>query len=361
MPRKGNNIRKRQDGRWEGRYISSYGVNGKAIYKSIYGSTYADVKREKSKAENSLTAEKANSSNKTIEGVIKDFLKKKKHTVKESSFSRYTCICENHIIPYFKNMKLHKLNNEIINDFMRYKIEKNKLSSKTVKDIVCLLVQIIKGHIHFKIDIEKPRDRQKDISVFTHEEYDRLKEFISTGMNNKKLGIMIVMLTGIRLGEICALKWENVNLEKGIISINRTIQRVKVTTPTEKSKTKIVIDTPKSEASIRTIPIPSILQAKLREFKSYDSSYILTNTSKYIEPRGYQKIFKSYLKSCCIQDNNFHTLRHTFATMSVAKGMDIKTLSILIGHTDVSFTMKRYVHPDMEYQKTQIEKLAIGF
>jgi len=164
------------------------------------------------------------------------------------------------------------------------------------------------------------------------------------------------------VGELCALKWENIDLEgKGTIFIDKTMQRIEATGDTEKAKTKIIIDTPKSLASIREIPLPAVLHDKLKEFQSHGSSYVLTNTKKYIEPRVYQRHFKSYLQACDIADTKFHTLRHTFATMAVANEIDIKSVSMLLGHTDISFTMKRYVHPNIEHRRTQIEKLAVGF
>ena len=169
------------------------------------------------------------------------------------------------------------------------------------------------------------------------------------------------MLTGIRIGELCALKWKNIDLENETIFVDKTIQRIKVANSIEDKKTKVIIDTPKSPASIRTIPLPQILLHILKNFKSSDNSHLLTNTQKYIEPRIYQRHFKSFLEECSIKDNRFHTIRHTFATMAISRGMDIKTLSVLLGHTDVSFTMKRYVHPNIEHKKAQIEKLAVGF
>jgi len=302
----------------------------------------------------------------TIEEIARGFLTKAKPKLKESTFSRYSVICEKHIIPYFGDTQIYNINNESINKFIQSKLKDGSskgspLSSKTVNDIVCLLVQIIKPYCYFDIDIEKPSLRQKEISIFTDTEYNKLKAYLSIGIDSKKLGIIIAMLTGIRIGELCALKWGNVDLENGIISITTTLQRIGTTNKNDHAKTKVIIDVPKSNASIRTIPIPSILLAKLKKFKSHDSSYVLTNTGNYIEPRVYTRHFKDYLRTCGVKDNKFHTLRHTFATMAISRGIDIKTLSILLGHTDVSFTMKRYVHPNMEHRRAQIEKLAVGF
>ena len=303
---------------------------------------------------------------KTVEEVTKDFLAKAKPKLKKSTFSGYSFTCERHIIPYFQGMEISQLNNKTISDFVEYKIKNGglagaALSPKTINDMVGLLSQIIKSHIQFDVDIEKPQYIQEEISVLTESDYNTLKAYLTIGTDSRKLGIIIVLLTGLRLGELCALKWEDIDLEKGIISINKTMQRIKVTDNTAKTKTKIVIDTPKSKASSRTIPISRVLLSKLRKFKSADSCYVLTNTNKFVEPRTYQRNFKFYLEACGIREYNFHVLRHTFATMAISKGMDVKSLSMLLGHTDVSFTMKRYIHPNIEHRRTQIEKLAVGF
>ena len=303
---------------------------------------------------------------KTMEEAINSFLndtkvKLLKGKVKESTFSRYSFICEKHIAPYFADTTLDKLNDKAINNFIEDKLSSKGLSPKTVHDMTCVLLQVIKKHFKYNLDITKPSYSQSEISIFTDIEYNRLKTYLSVGIDSKKLGIIITMLTGLRIGELCALKWKDINLDTGIITINKTMQRIKTTNSKDKSKTKIIIDAPKSKASIRTIPIPEILLHKLKSFQSNDNTYLLTNTADYIEPRMYQRHFKSYLEACSIKDNNFHTIRHTFATMAIAKGVDIKTVSILLGHTDVSFTMKRYVHPNMEHKREQIEKLASGF
>jgi len=302
----------------------------------------------------------------TIEGAVKQFLTKTKAKLKQSTYSRYSFICERHIIPYFENIDINKMNEQTINDFIQYKrnsggLTGKALSPKTIHDITRLLLQVVKGHCKLDSDIESVSYKQNEINIFTETEYDQLKKYLSIGTDSKKLGTIVAMLTGIRIGELCALKWENIDLNNGIIRIDKTIQRIKVTDGIKKAKTKIVIDTPKSTASIRTIPIPEVLLRKLEAFKANANTYILTNTTDYIEPRIYQRHFKSYLTASNVRDNNFHALRHTFATMAISREIDIKTVSILLGHTDVGFTMKRYVHPNIEHRRVQIEKLAVGF
>jgi len=307
----------------------------------------------------------------TVEEAVKKFLadlkiKLAKNKIKESTFSRYIFLCERHIIPYFKDISLEHIDDEHLNEFIQYKLdngglEGKSLSHKTTNDIVSLLLQIVKNYCKVDSDFEKPSYKLSDITIFTEKEYGKLKAYLSIGTDSKKLGIIVAMLTGIRIGELCALKWENIDLNSEVITINKTMQRIKDMDSNKKSKTKIIIDAPKSDSSIREIPVPEILLRKLEKFKANDNTYLLTNTTNYIEPRIYQRHFKSYLAESDIKDNNFHTLRHTFATMAIAKGVDIKTVSLLLGHTDVSFTMKRYVHPNLEHKRTQIEKLAVGF
>ena len=307
----------------------------------------------------------------TMEEATKIFLSKskiklEKDKIKESTFSRYSFLCERHIIPYFRDIDLDSLNEEYINEFIQYKLnhgglEGKSLSNKTTNDIICLLMQIVKNYCKVDSDIEKPSYKLNEVTIFSEAEYNKLKAYLAVGTDNKKLGIIVAMLTGIRIGELCALKWGNIDLISEVIIINKTMQRIKNTDSNNKSKTKIIIDTPKSDTSIRKIPIPAILLSKLEKFKANDNTYLLTNTTNYIEPRIYQRHFKNYLSESDIKDNNFHTLRHTFATMAISRGVDIKTVSLLLGHTDVSFTMKRYIHPNIEHKRAQIEKLAVGF
>ena len=304
----------------------------------------------------------------TVAGLAKLFLTEKyKQDLKESTYARYAYLCKKYITPYFGEMTTEELNNQAIKKFINHlqinSLKSNPLAPKTVNDILNLFLQIVKRYCNFEIDIKKPSYMQSEINVFTEVEYSKLKSYLSVGKDNSKLGIMIATLTGIRLGELCALKWENIDLENGVMYINKTIQRVNRNDGKEnqKPKTKIVIDTPKSVASIRTIPLPLVLINTLNKFKSHPNTYILTNTKKYIEPRIYQRHFKAHLKACNIKDCKFHTLRHTFATMAIERSVDIKTLSVLLGHSDVSFTMRIYVHPNLEHKRNQIEKLALGF
>jgi len=370
MARKGENIRKRKDGLWEARYIESYNLQGKAIYKSVYGHKYSEVKAEKRKREKDiLTIENQitfSSNIKTVRQATVDFLFYTKSKVKESTYAHYSFICEKHIMPYFNDFRVDGLNNDIINQFVTAKLEKGSLSNKplsakTVHDITGVLIQILKKQCGIHFQIERPSVKQADVNVLSEKDYNRLLSNLLIDTDNKKLGLIIAMLTGIRQGELCALQWSDIDFSNEVIHITKTIQRITVTDETDSRKTKVIIDTPKSDKSVRMIPLPSVLLEMLLKFRDRDKLYILTGNEKYIEPRNYQTFFKKILQAYNLQDINFHILRHTFATRAVCRGMDIKTLSSILGHADVGFTMRMYVHPSLEQKKEQIEKLAINF
>jgi len=175
----------------------------------------------------------------------------------------------------------------------------------------------------------------------------------------RSIGIYICLNTGIRLGEICALKWKNINLEKNIITIENTAQRIYI--GNKKLRSKVIISSPKTECSAREIPINSKLKKILEELNqknAFDSErFLLTNSkNKMIEPRNVQNYFKYILKMSNIEEHNFHILRHTFASNCIKAGMDPKSLSQILGHTSTTFTLNKYVHSDYNQQKKFLEE-----
>lgn len=363
MAKRGENIRKRIDGRWEGRYISSYSDTGKAFYHSIYGKSYAEVK-EKLK-QYKTHCDQNISSKITIQELFKEWLYMKQDSIKESSYVKYYNFIEKHFIPYFGKSKTMYLTNEHIQNFIS---EKSYLSEKTVHDMLSVLIQIIKygqskryiGYFDFQAVIY-PKIPYSELTVLKKSDITRLVNYIQSNFEIHKIGVLLSLFMGIRIGEICALKWYNVNLADENIHIEKTMQRLKIFDTESTAKTKIVIDTPKSQKSIRNIPIPSFLLEVLKKYKSGGETYVLTGTVNYIEPTIYERIFSTYLEEAGIKNTNFHTLRHTFATRAVEQGFDIKSLSELLGHSSVKFTMERYVHPSDTHKKMNLEKMKIFY
>lgn len=193
--------------------------------------------------------------------------------------------------------------------------------------------------------------------VLTPSERESLIGILMEDMDSFKFGVFLVLYTGIRIGELCALQWKDIDFARATLKVRKTIQRIQNTDSHATSKTKIVISEPKSKSSIREIPLTSSIMEIAWKFVSFPDSYILTGTGRYIEPRTMQNHFKLYVKQSGISDANFHALRHTFATRCVEVGFEIKSLSEILGHASVNITLNRYVHSSFELKRSNMSKL----
>ena len=374
MSRLGDNIHKRKDGRWEARIIEKYTEEGKACYKSIYAKSYTEVK-EKVKSHQKQEIKPKTITCKTVDEVCNEWLESISIRIKQSTYALYYRRIQEHIKPYFDNIKIEQVTSETINSYIKEKSEngrldnKGGLSPKTINDIAGMLNQVMiyaqkKGYMSGYVpDLIKPKQEQQELIVLTKSEQKELVRYLQQDTDKIKLGVLISLYTGIRLGELCALKWSDIDIPNGTLKIDKTIQRIKNTDKYASSKTKIVIDKPKSQKSIRVIPIPSFLHEKLwnQRNRYWVNAYVLSGTYMYVEPRIYQKHFKRVLKEANIKEVNYHALRHTFATRAIESGIDVKTLSEILGHSNIKFTLERYVHSSEELKKQSIEKLAICY
>ena len=200
-----------------------------------------------------------------------------------------------------------------------------------------------------------PGRETRETRVLSRAEQEKLERHLAARGGCAELGILLCMHTGIRLGEICALRWEDVSADGRVITIRRTLQRLHVSDG--ERKTALVFDTPKSRSSARQIPVPTRLLERLRESRAAPGCYLLTGTEQPMEPRCIQRRFKSALKAAGVNDINFHALRHTFATNCIARGCDPATLARILGHSDVSVTLNTYVHPSFEAMSEIIDKV----
>lgn len=378
MARKGENIYKRKDGRYEGRYITSYDKNGKAKYAYIYDKTYSGIKEKLLRAKVQtpticLNGEKRMGTAK-YEYWLNAWLSKKKYEVKDSTYIRYRNIVYNHIIPSLGRYPLNKISVSLLEEFVKHKSEQGKLdksgglSSKTMSDIVVIIKETFKyascngvsGISDFSgINIKRTT---KEMRVLSNSEQKKLLAILSSDTDCYKLGVFICLFTGIRIGELCALQWKNISLVDGTLKVEQTMQRLQCEDTFSTQKTRIIITEPKSFAAVRTIPLPSFLTELMKPFASGPNAFVLSGEcNKYVEPRTMQNRFKSYLSEGNIADANFHSLRHTFATRCVEIGFDIKTLSEILGHTSVKITLDKYVHSSMELKRSNMEKLSGDF
>lgn len=359
MARKGENIFKRKDGRWEARYVKERDLKGNVSkYGYVYGKSYIDVKRKKETTIENLKLIKSqtiNTNNINFSTAIISWLNNKT-SIKDSTFYNYSSIITGKIIPYFNNIKLKQLNKQHICDYIKY-LKSQKLSAKRIKDILLLLNQFLEDNeIHIKFDY--PSLNKKNILTFSDNEINIIEKNVLNTNDIKKFAILLALFTGMRIGELCALQWKDIDLHNKVIHINKNIIRTK-SNISDKTKTITKIAVPKTLNSVRNIPINDLLVSFLKKFQKNDEIFLLTDNKYYMTPNKYYYFYRNYISSLNISNYNFHTTRHTFATRSLSFGMDVKTLSVILGHTNIKITLDLYVHITDEEKRKQINKLPL--
>ncbi len=374
MARHGENIRKRADGRWEARILTGYKENGKAQYKYLYGKSYREVKEKKN---NFLKQEPAGryqppALSKTCSELLDEWLGFVYPHLKESTYSRYVFAVEKHLKPELGKIRLGNLTTEQIDHYIYQKLTCGKLncdeglSSKSVTD----LLSIFKLAIEFgcergflppnQFTIHHPRQTVPEIHVMDEAACRKLESYILCHKESPVcIGILLSLYTGLRIGKVCALHWEDINLDTQTLAVRRTLMRIQDPSPQSARKTKIIECTPKTASSVRRIPLPEWICPFLQQLQQSSQCYLLTGRITYMEPRNYYNRYKKILRSLNLDKYNYHALRHTFATRCVEHGFDVKSLSEILGHADVATTMRRYVHPSMEAKRKQMQMLQM--
>ena len=214
---------------------------------------------------------------------------------------------------------------------------------------------------HIELSFNYPKDESnKKIYVLTKNEQKKITDYCINNINSRNIGILISLYSGLRIGELCALKWEDIDFKKSLIIITKTVQRIYIKDKLE-SKSKIIITNPKTKNANREIPINKDFLEILKQVKTNNRDYVISGNNKLIEPRTYRKYFDKVLKTIKINHINFHALRHTFATNCISLGIDYKTVSELIGHANVNITLNLYVHPRMSQKKKCINLICKVF
>lgn len=365
MSRRGENIFKRKDGRWKGRYISSYTANGKAKYLSVYSRTYAECSQKLQLAKVDLLPKNAPI---TVGELFAVWLANRKSCIKPSSYVNYLTMYQTYISDRLGDIRVDKLSSFMISchitDLLKCgRVNGMGLSSKSVQAILIMMKSVFKyGETEYNLkdpakNIPLPKSAHREIEVFTITEMLKIRSNALCD-NCLHLGILLSLYTGLRIGEICALKWKDIDIAEQVIHVRKTIQRIKNPDPTP-PKTVVIIDDPKSSRSIRDIPIPTFMLSMLADIKlnMCAENYFLTCSLKHTEPRTYLYSYKKFLEHIGVEYRNFHVLRHTFATECIKRGIDVKTVSELLGHASVKTTLERYVHSNMDMKRKQLEKL----
>lgn len=368
MSRHGEKIRKRKDGRWEGRYKIGNDEKGKTLYKSIYGKTYTDVKSKLKEFERSSSYEATIKQNrKTFFQCIEAWFCSVKFSLKKSTIHKYEYIISKHILPELGNIPLSNIDSNTLNSFAERKLEKGGLNSGKglSKSYVRTMMLIISAALDFAAEegwcknisskIHKPSPDKCELQILSDIEQYRLEKKLVENLSATTMGMLITLKTGLRIGEICALKWEDFDFTNNILYVRSTVSRIK--NPSGKG-TILVIDTPKTHSSMRAIPFNNELKRNLIKIKNNSKScYVVSDKEGFLSPRTFEYRYHKFMKQYQFPALNYHALRHSFATRCIEYGVDVKSLSEILGHANVSITLNTYVHSSMDLKRAQLNKL----
>ena len=358
MPKRGENIYRRKDGRWEGRIKQTAVLSNGKKYRSVYGKSYGEVKKKLEEARKEASYIKG-SCNMSMEEAVNIWYADKRDSWKESTYAAYRRINEKYVLPCLGNMSLCKVDNMAMSNFVTEIQAKNpeyKLS-KAHLFYICNVVLRIMSHIKKKTDTAlvipfNPvhMERRPGIMLPEEENLSKLEDYLLENIGDDTcLGILVALHMGLRLGELCALKWENIDLEAGILHIRNNVQRVM---DYEENKTKLLLSSPKTACSVRDIPIPPALSGVLCSCRKNPESPLIKGVrGDWMDPRTLQYRFRHILELCGIEYFKFHTLRHAFATRCIEKGFDSKSLSEILGHSNIQITLNLYVHSTMQQKR----------
>ena len=299
---------------------------------------------------------------KTVREIATAWKEYKRPYVKQSTMAAYVLILENHVLPYLGDGD--SLHEQAVQAFVLQKLERG-LSVKTIKDILIVLKMVMKFGVknewmtYYEWDIKYPTtSTSKEMEVLSVANHRKILNYIQSHFTFTGLGIYISLSTGLRIGEICALKWSDINVADGTITVSRTIERIYIIEG-EKKHTELIINTPKTKNSCRKIPMSKELLAMIKPLKKVvnEDFYVLTNDERPTEPRTYRNYYNGLMVKLDIPKLKYHGLRHSFATRCIEAGCDYKTVSVLLGHSNISTTLNLYVHPNMEQKKRCITRM----
>ena len=367
MAKRGDNIRKRKDGRWEGRYKKGRAANGCIIYGSVYGKTYKETKAKmESVSRNPITNPLPKNKEKTFGEVLNLWMSHNRIRLKGGTINKYQSLIDTHIMPELGLIRITDLSATQINAFLEKKLTSGRidgsggLSPSYVRSIMLVISAAVKYAVDeqlclpLKSNICKPASVKTELLILSLEEQRKLETALLNKFDMTCAGIFISLHTGLRIGEICGLAWDDVDFDAMVIRVRHTVARIKTD-----EHTTLILDTPKTKASKRDIPISSILFPVLQKLRSFsDRGFVITGTNDFMRPRTFEYRYHRILEATGLGSVNYHALRHTFATRCIEVGVDVKSLSEILGHGNVSITLNTYVHSSLEMKRNQLEKLT---
>ena len=375
MAKRGLNIHKRQDGRWEGRYCKTRNAFGGIVYGYVYGKTYKEAKEKVLRASlerNDVNIPTKDCSPQKLKDLLPLWLQHNQIRHKGGTVAKYQFIIDNHIIPDLGDFFITQVNATMINSYLLEKLDHGRLDHKggLSASYVSTITIILKSAMKYAEEeslcspmnshIYKPTVVKHELSILDLTQQRRLENYAIENPMPTNIGILISLHTGMRIGEICALTWDDIDLDNRVIHVRHTIARVRSKSGSPCS-TSLILDSPKTKASLRDIPISSFLYPILKGAKNVRKShYVVSEKDDFLSPRTYEYRYHQILEDCNIDRINYHALRHTFATRCVEVGVDVKSLSEMLGHSNVSITLETYVHSSMQLKRSQLEKLVLA-
>ena len=354
-------ITQRKDGRYMGRFIIDHESNGKPIYQYVYGKTF-DEAEQKLRIARDIESQYLSGRCNTVNKVYSEWLNAIVNRVKESTYANYTMKFEKHILPVFGDMLCTAINSAKINAFIKDKMDSG-LSAGYVRDLLTVfkaLLSYAQEEYSFKLSLKNvclPKAEKKKPHKMDDEQQKKLVSYVKNHIDLTGLGVLLSLFMGLRIGELCGLKWGDIDITHKILRVNRTVQRI--CKQNGSRKTMLVITEPKSSNSKRCIAIPDFLIPYLLKFRGNAEDYVLSGSEKPTEPRTMQYRYKKILEAADVESGNYHQLRHSFATNCIENGYDAKTLSIVLGHSTIALTLERYVHPNQQYERRMMNSLAM--
>lgn len=359
MARRGENIYKRGDGRWEGRYIRGRTPEGRAQYGYVYAATYSACREKRRQSLRELPREIMPSNNMTLAEAVDLFFAERAQKLKESTVSRYRYVVRQYIQPQLGAAPLYTLTEERVAAFYQ-RLQGQGLSPKSARDVGVLLRAILRkaskrGCFCTGLNAELPAYKKRQVEIFTEPEIVQLAHHIMDKPDLTVLGVLLTLNSGLRLGELCALRWSDIDLHAGFLRVEREVQRLY-----EKGHTRLVVQPPKSESSCRRIPLPADMLSLLAAYRPENAGSVclLTSSGDPLEPRTMQNRYRSLLKRAGVPYRNFHALRHTYATRCIEQNVDVKSVSEMLGHSDVRITLQTYVHVSLRHKQQAVQSIC---
>ena len=367
MAKHGENIHKRKDGRWEGRYIKARTDGRKAVWGYIYGATYAEVRQRLIQKKAECGFYQLSGTEMTFEELAGQWLASASLRLKESTLVHYHYTLQRYLFPVFGGWQVKNFSERLLEQGMLQVIapadhRHRPLGASSARECLTMLRRICKYAAHLRlirpmeICVSLPQTKSAKIQPLSKEEQGRMELFICKAPTARKVGLMLQMQLGLRIGEVCGLQWGDFDLKAGTLTVQHTVSRIS----TRDGHTKVVIQSPKTRSSRREVPIPRNLIKMLQSLRGDAEPevwFLSGNAEKPVEPRCYRKSIQIYLRQAAVRKVRPHTLRHTFATTCLQAGCDIKTLSEFLGHANPNVTLQRYVHSNLRQMRLEIDRI----